>query len=74
MNQRTIKFAFFFLFFVFLAESCKKCTSCEVKDSNQNIIQESTKTCGNSTEVDKAKTNARDLSKLIGGSYTCTDE
>ena len=54
--------------------SCKKCTKCEVKDSVGNIIQNETQTCGNSTETDKAKADAKALSLLIGGSYTCSDE
>ena len=53
--------------------SCKKCTTCEVLDSNGNIIQASTETCGNRTKLDETRADARDKSKLIGGTYTCTD-
>ncbi|MFM2285284.1 MAG: hypothetical protein RLZZ543_781 [Bacteroidota bacterium] len=62
----------FTLVFVFF-NSCKKCTTCEVKDSNGNIIQAATETCGNTSVVDDAKADARDRATLIGGSYTCTD-
>jgi hypothetical protein len=54
--------------------SCKKCTSCEIKDSAGNTIQTATKTCGNATEIKTAKDNASAKSLLIGGSYQCSDE
>lgn len=54
--------------------SCKKCTSCEVKDSNGNTIQEPTKTCGSETDLDQIKTNAQVQASSIGGSFECEDE
>ena len=54
--------------------SCKKCTSCEIKDSAGNTIQPGTKTCGNGAEIKAAKDNARSKSLLIGGAYQCSDE
>ena len=54
--------------------SCKKCTSCEIKDSAGNTIQTATKTCGNADEIKTVKDNAKAKSMLIGGSYTCSDE
>lgn len=54
--------------------SCKKCTSCEVKDSNGNTIQEPTKTCGSNTEIEQVKTNAQVQATSIGGSFECVDE
>ncbi|HPH83320.1 MAG TPA: hypothetical protein PL185_12140 [Flavobacteriales bacterium] len=54
--------------------SCKKCTTCEVLDSNGNTIQEATETCGNKSKLDETRADARDKSKLIGGTYTCIDK
>jgi hypothetical protein len=54
--------------------SCKKCTTCEVKDSNGNVIQAAAETCGNSTDIDDAKSDAKNTSILIGGTYSCTDD
>ena len=54
--------------------SCKKCTSCEVKDSNGNTIQEPTKTCGSASDIDQIKTNAQVDATNIGGSFECEDE
>ena len=51
--------------------SCKRCTSCEVKDSNGNTIQEPTKTCGSASDIDQIKTNklswtSTKLERLMG--------
>jgi hypothetical protein len=54
--------------------SCKKCTTCEVKDSNGNTIQEPTKTCGSATELEQVKNNAQVQATSIGGSFECVDE
>jgi hypothetical protein len=54
--------------------SCKKCTSCEVKDSNGNTIQEPTKSCGSTTELEQVKNNALVQATSIGGSFECVDE
>ena len=62
------------LFWVIGLSSCKKCTSCEVKDSNGNTIQEPIKTCGSETDLDQIKTNAQVQSTSIGGSFECVDE
>jgi hypothetical protein len=62
------------LFWVIGFNSCKKCTSCEVKDSNGNTIQEPTKTCGSATDIDQIKTNAQVQATSIGGSFECEDE
>ncbi|MCB0819388.1 MAG: hypothetical protein KDC13_02105 [Bacteroidetes bacterium] len=53
--------------------SCKKCIECTVYDSNDNIIRDSVKTCGNSNALEKARKDARDESSLLGGTYECTD-
>ena len=62
------------LFWMIGFNSCKKCTSCEVKDSNGNTIQEPTKTCGSASEIDQIKTNAQVDATNIGGSFECVDE
>ena len=62
------------LFGVIAFNSCKKCTSCEVKDSNGNTIQEPTRTCGSDTDIDQIKTNAQVQATSIGGSFECVDE
>jgi hypothetical protein len=61
-------------FWVIGFNSCKKCTSCEVKDSNGNTIQEPTKTCGSTTDIENVKTNAQVQATSIGGSFECVDE
>jgi hypothetical protein len=53
--------------------SCRKCIECTVYDSNENIVRDSVKTCGNKTALDKARDEARDESSLLGGTYLCTD-
>ncbi len=45
-----------------------------MKDSNGNIIQESTKTCGSTSDIDQTKTNAQVQATSIGGSFECVDE
>ena len=62
------------LFLLIAFNSCKKCTSCEVKDSNGNTIQEQTKTCGSTTDIENVKTNAQVQATSIGGSFECDDE
>jgi len=62
------------IFWMIAFNSCKKCTSCEVKDSNGNTIQEPIKTCGNTTELEQVKTNAQVQATSIGGSFECVDE
>ena len=64
----------FVVFSVLWFSSCKKCTSCEVRDSAGNSIQPAKKTCGSASEINAAKENASAKSVLIGGAYTCTDE
>ena len=75
LMKKTSKSILLAVFSVLLTSiiSCKKCTTCEVKDSYGNVIQAATETCGNSTEIDKAKSDAKNTSILIGGTYTCTD-
>ena len=65
---------FFFGFIISFTWGCKKCTSCEVKDSNGNTIQEPTKTCGSASDLDQIKTNAQVQATSIGGSFECLDE
>jgi hypothetical protein len=76
MNRIFLKYLPIFSIFVFTigGGGCKKCTSCEVKDSNGNTIQEPTKTCGNITELEQVKTNAQVQATSIGGSFECKDE
>jgi hypothetical protein len=62
------------LFWVIGFNSCKRCTSCEVKDSNGNTIQEPTKSCGRTTELEQVKNNAQVQATSIGGSFECVDE
>ena len=62
------------LFLLIAFNSCKKCTSCEVKDSNGNTIQEPTKTCGSTTELEQVKSKAQVQATSIGGSFECVDE
>jgi len=62
------------LFWVVGFNSCKKCTSCGVKDSNGNTIQEPTKSCGSTTELEQVKNNAQVQATSIGGSFECVDE
>jgi len=62
------------LFWVVGFNSCKRCTSCEVKDSNGNTIQEPIKTCGSASDIDQIKTNAQVDATNIGGSFECVDE
>jgi len=62
------------IFWMIAFNSCKKCTSCEVKDSNGNTIQDPTKTCGSETDLDQIKTNAQVQASSIGGSFECVDE
>ena len=64
----------FCAFIITASCGCKKCTSCEVKDSNGNTIQEPTKTCGKTTEIEQVKTNAQVQATSIGGSFECVDE
>jgi len=52
---------------------CKKCISCEVKDSQGNVIDSGSETCGSDAEVEKEKDRAANKSGLIGGSYICID-
>ena len=76
MKKHFRKSLYFFiaLLWVFGFNSCKKCTNCEVKDSNGNTIQEPTKTCGSDTDIDQLKTNAQVQATSIGGSFECVDE
>jgi hypothetical protein len=62
------------LFLVGGFNSCKRCTSCEVKDSNGNTIQEPTTSCGSTTELEQVKNNAQVQATSIGGSFECVDE
>lgn len=55
------------------AASCKKCTTCEVKDGSGNIVRPATETCGNKDQISDAKEIAKVDAILIGGTYTCTD-
>lgn len=54
--------------------ACRKCTTCEVKDSSGNVIMEATETCGSYGDREDAELFAAQKAKLIGnGTYTCTD-
>lgn len=70
-----MKKTLFFLTVLLLvsAASCKKCIECTVYDSNDNIIRDSIKTCGNNNALEKARKDARDESSLLGGTYECAD-
>ena len=75
--KKTIRQAHYLLIILFWMigfNSCKKCTSCEVKDSNGNTIQEPTKSCGSTSDIDQIKTNAQVQASSIGGSFECMDE
>jgi hypothetical protein len=66
---------FAIIFFLLIGfYSCKKCTTCNVKDSNGNTIQEPTKTCGSTSELEQVKTSAQVKAANIGGSFECVDE
>jgi len=54
--------------------SCRKCSVCEIKDSNGNVVVAEEKVCGSSTDRSKAKTDAKIRAELIGGTYTCKEE
>ncbi len=55
--------------------SCRKCTTCEVKDSSGNIIMEATETCGTTEDLEDAELFAAQKAQLIGnGTYTCTED
>jgi len=59
---------------VALFASCRKCTTCEVKDASGNVIVEATETCGTAVELEDARLLAAQKAELIGnGTYTCTD-
>ena len=73
LMQKNILY-FFFGLIISVTWGCKKCTSCEVKDSNGNTIQEPTKTCGSTTDIENVKTNAQVQATSIGGSFECVDE
>jgi hypothetical protein len=69
------------IIYIFLAlasvlnfSACKKCTKCSVFDSAGNTIYEDRESCGNKSDIEDAKTEARDESALLGGTFVCEDE
>jgi hypothetical protein len=59
--------------FIMSNSSCKKCTKCSVFDSAGNTIYEDRESCGNNSDIEDAKAEARDESALLGGTFICED-
>lgn len=54
--------------------SCKKCTTCEVKDGSGNVVSAAEETCGNASQIEDAKDISNTRAIIIGGTSTCTDD
>lgn len=53
--------------------SCKKCTTCEVKDGSGNVVYPAEETCGNASQIEEAKDLNNTRAIIISGTSTCVD-
>jgi hypothetical protein len=63
-----------FVAFIGGLSSCKKCTTCEVKDSSENIVYGPEETCGNDSQIEEAKDLNNTRAIIIGGTSSCIDK
>ena len=63
------------LLLIFLSgfSACKKCQSCEVKDSQGNSLEEK-ELCGNDEQLSNQKKQAVIKATNIGGTYLCVEK
>jgi NADH:ubiquinone oxidoreductase subunit F (NADH-binding) len=54
--------------------SCKKCTTCEVKDGSGNVVYPAEETCGNDSQIEQAKDLNNTRAIIIGGTSSCIDK
>jgi hypothetical protein len=52
--------------------ACKKCQTCEVKDSQGNSLEEK-ELCGNDEQLSNQKIQAQIKATNIGGTYLCVE-
>lgn len=62
-----------FVFFTGFYSSCKKCTTCEVKDGSGNVVYPAEETCGNDSQIEQAKDLNNTRAIIISGTSTCVD-
>lgn len=53
--------------------SCKKCTTCEVKDGSGNVVYPAEETCGNASQIEEAKDLNNTRAIIISGTSSCID-
>jgi NADH:ubiquinone oxidoreductase subunit F (NADH-binding) len=70
--KTTIKILAFICATAFYA-SCKKCTTCEVKDGSGNVVYPAEETCGNASQIEEAKDLNNTKAIIISGTSTCVD-
>lgn len=65
---------FLSLAFIGYLSSCKKCTTCEVKDGSGNTVYGPEETCGNDSQIEEAKDLNNTRAIIIGGTSSCIDK
>jgi hypothetical protein len=59
--------------FIGYFSACKKCTTCQVKDSTGNVVYQPEETCGNDSQIEEAKDLNNTRAIIIGGTSSCID-